>query len=142
MNSFPADADAAELVKAVLVVAAGDGDISATEREFLVGYLHTVGVPQEVIALAGTYAGKDKIEDLKISPALSDSAKHVILYTAVLVAGSDGLADAEVAALVKIGAKIGLPESETQKVVAQYKKDLESNKARVAILFPVAHPWK
>jgi len=126
----------------VIVVAAGDGDISAAEREFLIGYLHAVGVPQEIIALASTYAGKDKIEDLKISASLSDSTKHVILYTAVIVAGADGLADAEVAALVKIGAKLGLPETETQKVVHQYKTDLEANKARVAVLFPVAHPWK
>jgi hypothetical protein len=52
MDSFPNDKNLLDLIKAVFICAAGDGEVSKTERDFFFGYLDAVGMSVSMISFA------------------------------------------------------------------------------------------
>jgi len=144
MDSFPNDAHLIDILKAVFVCAAGDGQISKEERDFALGYLTAImgGLPKPVHDLFSTYEGKDKLEDLVKGDALTEGTKRPIIYTAMLIAGADGYAESEHNQIVKMGARLGLTEADVNAVRAQYEADKKMRDQRIAVLFPSTHPWK
>jgi uncharacterized membrane protein YebE (DUF533 family) len=58
--------------KAIMVCAAGDGEIAPKERDWILGFLTTADVPEEVVKTMETYDGSNAIEDLDRILAAAD----------------------------------------------------------------------
>jgi len=143
MDSFPNDKDLLDLVKAVFICAKGDGEISKTERDFFFGYLDAIGVPESLHEWVKTYPATDSLDEvMKANPeAINESTKRLLVYVAMLVAGSDGYADSEHEQIVKMANKLGVDNEVVNQIRVQYETDLRVRKERVALLFPGDHPW-
>jgi len=142
MDRFPGNEHLIELLKAVFVCAGGDNVISEEERTFFFGYLDSVGLPESLHEFVKTYDGKDSLEELlSTSSAINEATKRVILYTAMLVAGADGFADAEREAVLRAGKILGVSDDVVLQIEAQYRKDVQNTADRVALLFPEGNPW-
>jgi len=142
LNSFPNSEQLQDLLKAVFVIAKGDGVISDSERHFFGGYLDAVGLPDSLHEFVQTYQGNDTLEHLLAnSQAINDATKRVILYTAILVSGADGYADGEHAATLKAGAILGVSADVVNQLADQYRAEAKLAEARKALLFPHGQPW-
>eukprot|EP01100_Stratorugosa_tubuloviscum_P006823 TRINITY_DN289_c0_g4_i2.p1 TRINITY_DN289_c0_g4~~TRINITY_DN289_c0_g4_i2.p1 ORF type:complete len:169 (+),score=44.38 TRINITY_DN289_c0_g4_i2:113-619(+) len=143
MDGFPVRDHALELIKAVFIVAGGDGSISETERNFFLGYLDAVGLPDDLHEFFKTYPGNERLEDILANSQSikDDSAKRSILYTAILVAGSDGYAQGEHDQVVKFGAILGLSAEDVAQVEALAEAEKKQGEERRRILFRGNNPW-
>eukprot|EP00026_Physarum_polycephalum_P018196 Phypoly_transcript_19699.p1 GENE.Phypoly_transcript_19699~~Phypoly_transcript_19699.p1 ORF type:complete len:168 (+),score=35.36 Phypoly_transcript_19699:158-661(+) len=143
MDSFPSDKNLLDLIKAVFICAGGDGEVSKTERDFFFGYLDAVGIPASLHEFVKTYPAKESLEDvMKANPsAINEATKRVIIYTAIIVAGSDGYADGEHTQIVKMAAKLGVDNSVVDQIRKQYEADQKLRQERISLLFPGEHPW-
>jgi len=154
INTFPNDDHLEVLLKAVLVIAKGDGAISPEERNFFIGYLDAVGLPENRHNWPKDYQGDDRLEDLLAgSGALNDNTKRIILYTAILVSAVDGYHEGEHASVVKAGAILGVSEDVVNQIADQYRAEAKAFQQRNALLFangrpawvedviPHIHPW-
>lgn len=104
------DEDNALYAKALLVCAAGDGEISQLERDWIVGYLTTAGDSDAVIEEIKTYDGTDVLEDLiAASPGMKLYSRGMV-YDALRACASDGeLSSGERARVVDAADRMGLP---------------------------------
>lgn len=93
-----------KLAKSILVVAAGDGRLTASERDYLVGLTKALGAPREVIESVRAFdPSRATLED-SFDKDLRPLAK-IVLYDAVRTARVDGFAQKE-RELARRGAKL------------------------------------
>jgi len=142
MNSFPNNDHSHALLKAVFVIARGDGVISNAERAFFFGYLDAVGLPESLHDFVRNYEGTDRLEDLLAGAEyINDATKRAILYTAILVAGADGYAEGEREATRRAANILGVSEHVINELEAQFFAEEKLRASRIALLFPNGHPW-
>ncbi len=104
------DADNLSYAKAILVCAAGDGEISSQEREWLIGWLTTAGDSDEVIEAMQTYDGGDSIADLISASPLMRASGRSLVYDALRACASDGdLSAGERERIQDAAAQLGIP---------------------------------
>lgn len=103
------EADNMAYAKAVLVCAAGDGVIAPEERDWIVGYLTTAGVPAAVVEAMKTYDGSDSIEDLMAATPMMPVFGRSMIYDALRACASDGeISPGERARIDTVASRIGL----------------------------------
>jgi hypothetical protein len=118
--------DLAAIAKAVLICAQGDGQVSPAERAWMIGAYAARGVPVELIDELRTYEGKDDLAGVLAGTSVQHAAPRVVVYMALQACAADGaLHGLEVAAIVKMGALIGVSEE----VVMQLKAVFEEEQA-------------
>ena|SRR3990167_2401435 len=143
IDGFPVKEHALELIKAVFTVAGGDGSISDVERNFFLGYLDAVGLPEELHEFIKTYPGGEKLEDILANAQgiKDDSAKRSILYTAILVASADGYAAGEHDQVVKFAGILGVSAEDVAEIEALAEAERKQGEERRRILFRGNNPW-
>jgi uncharacterized membrane protein YebE (DUF533 family) len=109
--------------KALIVCAAGDGVISERERQWVVGYLITVGDSDAVIEEIRAYSGNDSLKDLIGDDPLLVLTGRSIIYDALRACAADGdLADGERDRILEAAAELGVPAetvAELEEIVQQ-----------------------
>jgi len=96
--------------KALLVCASGDGEISQQERDWIVGYLTTAGVKENVTDAVKTYDGSDTLDDLFGSTSSMALYSRGMIYDALRACASDGaLSPGERDRIVAAADRVGLP---------------------------------
>jgi uncharacterized membrane protein YebE (DUF533 family) len=76
--------------KALMVCAAGDDEISQQERAWIVAYLTTCGISEEIPEAMKTYDGSDTLEDLLAATPNMPVYRRSMLYDALRACASDG----------------------------------------------------
>lgn len=109
--------------KALIVCAAGDGAISERERQWLIGYLITVGHSAAVIEQIRTYSGGDSLADLIGDDPLLVLTGRSMIYDALRTCAADGeLAAGERDRILEAAAELGVPAetvAELEEIVRQ-----------------------
>ena len=112
--------------KAIIVCAAGDGDISERERAWLVGYLVSAGDSDAVIDEIRTYTGDDDLQDLINSSEYMSLTARPMLYDALRACSADGeLSEGERARIADAASRLGVPAevvAELEEIVQEEAK--------------------
>lgn len=96
--------------KAIVVCAAGDGEIDPRERKWIVGLLTTAGVSQQVIDAIAVYDGSDSIEELLGATPGMPMYSRSLVYDALRACASDGeLSTGERDRVLAAADRMGLP---------------------------------
>jgi len=84
------EADNLAYAKALMTCAAGDGEVSQAERDWIVGYLTTAGDSEDVVGAIADYDGGDDIDGLLSQSPVLGLTGRVLLYDALRACASDG----------------------------------------------------
>lgn len=126
---------------ALLGAAGGDGDLTADERAWIVGYLATKGYPDAVLDEVRTLSRADhgQVADLMQLGILRKSGR-ILIYDAVRAASVDGYGDGERAAVRQVAAALGVDEAAVQAIEALVADEAALKQRRIAALMPDGHP--
>lgn len=137
---LPPAADLEPAWKAVKIVAVGDGKLSDAERHFLVGKMHALHTPPEVIAIVVAYDPRGELParllaKLATSPDARASLGAWIVYEALSVALADGdLATGELDVVQKIAATMDVRSSVVDTLASIVREETALRERRVAAL--------
>jgi tellurite resistance protein len=125
----------------LLAIANGDGEVSAEERSWALGYFATKGYPAEVIAEARSLGGADlgTIPTLMEAGVLKASGR-ILLYDAIRVASADGYHPAEMRAVRTVARALGVPETAVAEIEELVAEEAALKARRIAVLMPDGHP--
>jgi len=108
-------------LKAILLVAGGNSQVTPREREWLTGYLTAADDSDRVLEMVTTYDDADTLEGLMQLPAMASTARGQ-LYDAIRLCASDGpLTPGELDRVERAADVMGLPRdlvSELHQIVA------------------------
>jgi tellurite resistance protein len=127
------------LAKAIMIIAAADGELSPPEWAMLVGGFRAAQMPDAMLEeLAKFDARSAKLEDF-----LADDYKHyksparVMLYSAIVISRADGRYAAEERAAAARAAKImGIGDDLLSALEGHAEIEEAAARARAALLFP------
>ncbi len=123
--------------KSLFICVNGDGEISAPERQWILGYLAACGHSDHVLELMETYEGQDDLEQLLNTSALVRASGGPLLYDAMRACASDGPLDRdERAQLTRMAEHFGLGEQIIDELEAVIQKEQELRKRRHDLLVP------
>ena len=109
--------------KAVIVCAAGDGEISERERQWLIGYLITGGDSEAIIDVVRTYTASDSLKDLIGDDPYLVLTGRSMIYDALRACAADGeLAEGERQRIMEAAAELNVPVetvTELEEIVGQ-----------------------
>jgi tellurite resistance protein len=136
-----ADRDLAVIAKAVLVCAQADRQLSPAERDWIIGACAARGVPAEIIDELRVYEGKDDLNQLLEGVKSRHAAPRVVVYLAIQASAADGeLHPLELAAIVKMGALLGVSEEIVMQLEAVHKEEQAVRQKRIKLAFPDGTP--
>lgn len=129
--------------KAMIICAAGDGELAPAELEWIVGFTANSG---------GTY---ELLQELRaLDPRTLDPMQllaqterpglfvHSLVYNAICAADADEVLDpAEEQTIRAMAMVLGLPEPEVDGLFALYRDEQAFQRRKLAALFPNGHPW-
>ena len=126
---------------ALVAAASGDGELSADERRWILGYISAKGYPASVITeIAGlSTADIGALPDLMNLGILQKSGR-ILLYDAIRASSVDAYSRGERAAVRKAAAMLGIDEA-TIVMLEQLVEEEHALKARrIKLLMPNGHP--
>ena len=135
------EADNLAYAKAIMVCAAGDGEISPAEREWIVGYLTVARDPDAVVELMRTYDGGDDIGELIAASPLMLLTGRSMLFDALRACASDGdLSSGERDRVHTAADRLGVPRdvvAEFEEII-QAEESLRKRKHQLLVAEPMA----
>ncbi len=129
--------------KALITCARGDGELSARERDWIVGYCAALGGSDAALDYLMTYDGAEDIAEVVTSSAVVDQAgRRHLLYDAIKASAADNhYHDAEQAVVHKMAAALGVPEEVVAQIEDQIEEETRVRAKRLALLFPGGVPF-
>lgn len=129
--------------KAMIICAAGDGELAPEELDWIVGFTANSGgtheLLQELRAIDPTQLDPMQLLAQTERPGLF---VHSLVYNAICAADADGLLEpGEVQTIHAMAMVLGLPESEVDGLFALQREEKALLKRKLATLFPNGHPW-
>lgn len=127
------------LAKAIMIIAAGDGELSPPEWEALVGGFRAVQMPDSMLEELARFDPTDaNLEDY-----LEGDFKHleaparVMLYTAIWISRADGVyAEGERAMAAKAAKILGIDDDMLAALESHAEIEAATSAARAALLYP------
>ena len=126
---------------ALVAAASGDGELSAEERRWILGYITAKGYPASVIAEVAQLSSVDvgSLPELMNLGILQKSGR-ILIYDAIRASSVDAYSRGERAAVRKAAAMLGIDEA-TIVAIEQLVVEEHALKARrIKLLMPNGHP--
>jgi hypothetical protein len=136
-DAIPTGGEFSNYMRALLCCANGDGQLQPGEREWVVGYAGTLGVPDELLdELRGYPADDDIAELIKDDTAVRDS-RRAIIYDAVRACAADGdIAEGELATIRRLAQTIDVPAAVVGELVTLYRDEQQLKSRRINLVWP------
>jgi tellurite resistance protein len=129
--------------KAMMICAAGDGQLAPQELEWILGFVANAGGTDELL------------QDLRnLDPATLDPMKllaqterpglfvHALVYHAIVASDADGVLEPGEAMTIRAMASIlGVTNEQIDALFALQADERAFNQRKMAVLFPNGHPW-
>ncbi|MEO7734082.1 MAG: hypothetical protein ABIY55_24170 [Kofleriaceae bacterium] len=133
--------DLAAIAKAVIICAKGDRELSAAERNWMIGAYAARGVPATLIDELRAYEGQDDLATVLKGTGVEHAAPRVVIYMALQACAADGeLHPLEVAAIVKMGGILGVSEAVVTQLKAVFEEERAVRAKRIKLAFPDGPP--
>jgi uncharacterized membrane protein YebE (DUF533 family) len=129
------------MARALVAVAGADGDLSDSERSWILGYLAAKGYPSDVlveVAREGTEP-PEKVHELMELGILAKSGR-ILIYDAVRAASADGYAPDERKTVHEVAAELGLTAQDVRAIEDLVQAEIALKERRIATLMPGGHP--
>jgi uncharacterized membrane protein YebE (DUF533 family) len=136
------DADVVRnMALALITTASGDGELSADERRWILGYFAAKGYPSSVIdEMAGLSAADISMLPTLMQLGILAKSGRILIYDAIRAAQVDGYSAGEQLAVRNAAKLLGIDEA-TVVVLEQIVRDEQQlKKRRIAALMPDGHP--
>ncbi len=141
-KSLPKSSDWEVMGKALIIVASGDGDLSAAERDWILGYMANKGAPADLLDTLAAFDGVGDLASLLPQSRAVNASRRVLIYDAIRACSSDGEFDAgERAAVAHMADAIGVTTEVVNELEALYLADQELTAHRIALVFPDGAPF-
>ena len=129
--------------KAMILCAAGDGELAPAELDWIVGFTANSGGTHELLQeLRGLDPTKLDPMQLLAQTERPGLFVHSLVYNAICAADADGLLEpGEVQTIHAMAMVLGLPESEIDGLFALQREEKALLQRKLATLFPNGHPW-
>ncbi len=121
--------------KAVLVIAAADGVLSKTERDYFLEMSRGFGAPEPVLEEYRKFDPKSAKLDELLDPEYRHLARHFV-YDAIKVARADGYHEKEAEAVRKAAKILGIDDWTVSSIEALIEAEDGLRKARHTLLQP------
>lgn len=129
------------MAQALFAAAAADGDLSASERSWIVGYMAAKGYPSEVIdeLSRASEVSLTKVPGLMELGILKKSGR-ILVYDAIRAASADGYSADERKAVARVAEALGISASELAAIEKLVEEEQVLKQKRIAVLMPGGHP--
>jgi uncharacterized membrane protein YebE (DUF533 family) len=141
-DAVPSVADFDVFMKAVLTCANGDGQLTARERDWVVGYCAALGGPDTLLEELRAYpADEDTSQLVERRPPVVQS-RRALVYDAIRACAADGdIREGERAVIRRLAAQIGVPEDVVQALEKIYQDERTIRQKRLDLVFPEGRPY-
>ncbi|MGI5170951.1 hypothetical protein ACQEU3_42035 [Spirillospora sp. CA-253888] len=89
-DAEPTLQDKEQYGKALLTCAAGDGEISPEERNWVKGYFAAFGTPEELIRTLDAYDGSESLESILAQSEAAKNCSRALIYDAIRACSAAG----------------------------------------------------
>lgn len=121
--------------KAVMVIAAGDGELSSVEREYFLAMARGFGASDQIIEQYRKFdPHSEKLENL-LSPEYRSMARHFI-YDAIKVSRADGYHQKEHEQVLRAAKLLGIDTWTVQAIESLVQAEEGLRSTRLALLSP------
>ncbi len=128
--------------KATLICTKGDGVITPEEREWVIGFCATRGMPPSLVEEMKTYEATDDIAEVVARTPHSIKAKRATIYYAIKACLADGdYHKGEQTAVREMSNAIGISKDEVEQFEAMCLEEQRLLERRVELLFPDGLPY-
>jgi uncharacterized membrane protein YebE (DUF533 family) len=126
---------------ALVAAASGDGELSESERRWILGYCAVKGYPPAVIEeiAALSKADVDAVPEL-MQLGILRSSRRILLYDAIRAASVDGYHARERAFVRNVAGLLGVDDQAVAAIEALVANEEALKAQRIAILMPEGHP--
>ncbi|HEX7277594.1 MAG TPA: hypothetical protein VF244_09500 [Acidimicrobiales bacterium] len=126
--------------KALLMAANGDGRLTPTEKDWVLGYVATGGHSDEILDQLRAFDGEEDFAAL-FTRGPNVFVKRVCIYDAIRASGADGdLADDEIAAIRSMAARLDVTDGVVDELVGLYREEQDLKARRLKACFPMPVP--
>ena len=129
--------------KAMILCAAGDGELSPAELEWIVGFTANSGGTYELLQELGSLDPK-ALDPMQLLAQTERPGLfvHSLVYNAICASDADGVLEpGEVQTIHAMAMVLGLPESVVDGLFALQREEKALRERKLALLFPNGHPW-
>lgn len=128
-------------LKSLLICANGDGELTDTEREWVVGYAAAYGAPDSLVEELKSYDGSEDIESVVSQGKASDGSRRYLIYDAIKACSADGdYSSPEKATVRKMATKLGIDEKVVQEIESICIEEAQLREKRLGIIYPSGTP--
>ncbi|MCA9689676.1 MAG: hypothetical protein KC636_08700 [Myxococcales bacterium] len=129
--------------KAMILCAAGDGDLADEERAYILGFCANCGATHELLEELRNLDHRDlNPQQLLAMTERPGLFTHALIYYAIKAADGDGvLDDREVAVITMMSHVLGVGAETVQELVVLHREEQAFHRKKMAALFPNGHPW-
>lgn len=129
--------------KAMIICAAGDGELAPAELEWIVGFTANSGGTDELLQeLRALDPSKLDPMELLAKTERPGLFVHSLVYNAICAADADGVLEpGEVQTIHAMAMVLGLPEEQVDGLFALHRDEKALRERKLATLFPNGHPW-
>lgn len=129
--------------KAMILCAAGDGQLAPQELEWVLGFCANAGATEELLAELRALDPR-ALDPLQLLAQTERPGLfvHALVYHAIKASDADGVLEpGEEQTIRAMAMVLGLPESEVDGLFALHRDDKAHQQRKMATLFPNGHPW-
>jgi uncharacterized membrane protein YebE (DUF533 family) len=129
-------------LKSLMVCAAGDGELSAAEREWVLGRAAVAGAPDELIESLSSYKANEDINGVVSRTLATDKSKRATIYFAIKASSADqGYNEHERKKIRQVASSMGVPATEVAQLEILVAEEQALKLKRIALCFPDGNPF-
>jgi uncharacterized tellurite resistance protein B-like protein len=131
-----------EYFKALLVCANADGNLTAKERDWTIGYCAASGATDETLEELREYAAAENIQDAIGRGRHIQVNRRPIIYDSIRACSADAeYSDSEKAKIREMAAIMGVANREVDELENIYRDDCALRSRRIQAVFPQGTPY-
>ncbi|MEQ9621909.1 hypothetical protein [Coleofasciculus chthonoplastes] len=128
-------------LKAILICANGDNELTQAERDWVVGHGSAFGAPDEMIEELKTYQADEDIDAVISRDTAANACRRYLVYDAIEACSADGeYNNGERETVIKMAAKLGVDAEIVKQIEEIYTQEAKLRDKRLALLFPTGTP--
>ena len=128
-------------LKALLICANGDNELSQPERDWVVGYAAAYDTSEELIEELKTYKADEDIDAVISRERSVNASRRCLVYDAIKACSADGeYSSGERATVAKMAAKLGIDSEVLKQIEEIYAQEAKLREKRLALMYPTGAP--
>ncbi|MGR9054185.1 MAG: TerB family tellurite resistance protein, partial [Gammaproteobacteria bacterium] len=129
-------------LKSLMVCAAGDGELSDEERNWVLGRAAAAGAPDELLESLKTYPADEDINEVVGRTLATNKSRRAVVYFAIKAASADHeYGEEERAKIREMAASLGIPATEVAQLEILVAEEAVLKLKRISLCFPDGSPF-